>query len=65
MKGMASDKADPAKTYILDETALTRAKTIEELAELAAKMIEEEHEPGPGAEPGQLSTPNEHANRRR
>ena len=63
---MASDdKADPAKTYVLDETALTKAKTIEELAELAAKLIEEDHEPGARAEPGHPSARSEHSNRRR
>jgi hypothetical protein len=66
MKGMASnDKADPTKTYILDETALTKTKTIEELAELAAKMIEEEHEPGSSTETEHFSVRGEHSNRRR
>lgn len=27
---------DPSKTYVLEETAITKVKTIEELAEMAA-----------------------------
>jgi hypothetical protein len=32
---MGSDM-DPAKTYVLEETSITKSKTIEELAEMAA-----------------------------
>ncbi|HEU4620315.1 MAG TPA: hypothetical protein VFV10_19925 [Gammaproteobacteria bacterium] len=37
---MSAEKPDETKTYVLDETAITQAKTIEELAELAAREIE-------------------------
>lgn len=33
---------DPTSTYVLDETAITKAKTIEELAELATRQVEHE-----------------------
>lgn len=34
-----NEKADQAKTYILNETAFTKSKSLEELAEIAAGQI--------------------------
>jgi hypothetical protein len=35
------EEADHTRTYVLDETALTKAMTIEELAHLAASQIDD------------------------
>jgi len=38
-------KADPTETYVLEETAITRLNSLEELAELA--LSQDEGRPGP------------------
>jgi hypothetical protein len=39
MSHMSEDKLDPTKTYILEETQITRTSSLEELAQAAEREI--------------------------
>lgn len=54
----SGEKVDPTETYVLEETAITKVKSLEELAELALREIAE---PGDEtASKNETESPNDH-----